>query len=343
MSNPSRSIPALARNFERKIIMQQLAQKLIATAQDRGGIANIYLIGCGGSLGALYPAKKFVDTEAVHTECIQINSNEFVHTPQAKLGPRSVAMVVSHQGNTPETVEAARVAREAGAQVVAFTYKEGDSPLAQQADHVVRYTWGDDHDISCEKTMLVLRLCCELVHGIEGYRNYHAFCQGVEKIDQLTKQALATSKDQAVEFSQNYKDDPFLYVMGSGAAFGAAYMESICIFMEMQWINSSAIHTGEFFHGPFEVTDENTPFILQISCGTTRELDLRALRFLESHAKRFITIDAKSLGLDAIDIRVVDYFEHSFFTNVYNIYNEFLAQARNHPLSTRRYMWKISY
>lgn len=48
--------------------------------------------------------------------------------------------------------------------------------------------------------------------------------------------------------------------MGSGAAYGAAYMESICIFMEMQWLDSSSIHTGEYFHGPFEITDANRPF-----------------------------------------------------------------------------------
>ena len=323
--------------------MHQIAQELIANAKNTGGIENIYLVGCGGSLGALYPAKKFIETEAVRTECVHINSNEFVHTPQSKLGPHSVVIAVSHQGNTPETVEAARVARESGAQVVAFTYKEGDSPLAQQADHVVRYTWGDGHDISREKVMLVLQLCCELIHGIEGYRNYHAFRQGIEKIDQLSKQAMSVSADSASAFSVEYKDDPFIYVMGSGAAFGAAYMESICIFMEMQWINSSAIHTGEYFHGPFEVTDESIPFVLQVSCGATRELDLRALRFLQAHAKRYVVIDAKSLGLDQIDSSVVDYFEHSFFSNVYTVYNEAISKARNHPLSTRRYMWKISY
>lgn len=323
--------------------MHQIAQQIIANSKDKGGIANIYLVGCGGSFGALYPAKKFIETEAVHTKCIHINSNEFVHTPQSNLGPCSVVIAVSHQGNTPETVEAARVAKVSGAQVVAFTYKEGDSPLSEQADFVVRYTWGDGHDVAREKVMLVLLLCCELLRGIEGYRNYDAFCKAVGQIDAITKSAMAVSTANGTAFAEEYKNDNFIYVMGSGAAFGAAYMESICIFMEMQWINSSAIHTGEYFHGPFEVTDEKAAFVLQISCGLTRELDLRALRFLKAHAKRFVVLDAKELGLDQIDSSVVDYFEHSFFSNIYTVYNEALAKARNHPLSTRRYMWKIQY
>ena len=45
---------------------------------------------------------------------------------------------------------------------------------------------------------------------------------------------------------KNIRDDSVIYTMGSGASYGAAYMESICIFMEMQWLDSSSIHTGEY-------------------------------------------------------------------------------------------------
>ena len=120
-------------------------------------------------------------------------------------------------------------------------------------------------------------------------------------------------------------------------------MESICIFMEMQWINSSSIHTGEFFHGPFEITDANIPFVIQVSEGSTRPLDERCLKFLNTYAKRIEVLDAKELGLSTIDASVVDYFNHSLFNNVYPIYNHALADARLPPLPTRRYMWKVQY
>ena len=113
--------------------------------------------------------------------------------------------------------------------------------------------------------------------------------------------------------------------------------------MEMQWIHSSSIHSGEYFHGPFEITDVETPFILQISEGRTRFLDERALTFLKQYAKRYEVLDAKELGLSTIDEAVVDYFNHSLFNNVYNVYNHALADARQHPLTTRRYMWKVEY
>ena len=111
----------------------------------------------------------------------------------------------------------------------------------------------------------------------------------------------------------------------------------------MQWINSACIHTGEFFHGPFEITDKEIPFILQLSEGSTRALDERAVAFLNQYAKRVEILDAKELGLSTIDVTVVDYFNHSLFNNVYVIYNKALADVRQHPLTTRRYMWKVEY
>ncbi|MNP55213.1 Fructosamine deglycase FrlB [compost metagenome] len=148
---------------------------------------------------------------------------------------------------------------------------------------------------------------------------------------------------RALTFAKNHKEDNVIYTMASGAGYGAAYMESICIFMEMQWINSSSIHSGEFFHGPFEITDAEIPFVIQISEGSTRPLDERALNFLNRYAKRVEVLDAKDLGLSTIDGSVVDYFNHSLFNNVYPVYNQALAAEREHPLTTRRYMWKVEY
>ena len=62
-----------------------------------------------------------------------------------------------------------------------------------------------------------------------------------------------------------------------------------------------------------------------------------------TYAKRIEVLDAKELGLSVIDPAVVDYFNHSLFNNVYPIYNHALAETRQHPLTTRRYMWKVAY
>ncbi|VEA30430.1 Fructoselysine 6-phosphate deglycase [Salmonella enterica subsp. enterica] len=71
--------------------------------------------------------------------------------------------------------------------------------------------------------------------------------------------------------------------------------------------------------------------------------DERALNFLKKYGRRIEVVDAKELGLSTIKTTVIDYFNHSLFNNVYPVYNRALAEARQHPLTTRRYMWKVEY
>lgn len=322
--------------------VKEIVAEIMEKKKEAGGIREVYFVGCGGSLGAFYPAKIFLETESASIRTGWYNSNEFVHNTPKVLGKNSVVITASHRGNTPETVKAADHAHKAGAAVIALTWSP-DSPVTNVSDYVVSYTFGEEKDMAGEKTIVGLMAAVELLNQTEGYENYDKFRDGVSRIDGIVKHARRHTEKRARAFAEEYKDDKVIYTMGSGAGYGAAYMESICIFMEMQWINSSSIHTGEFFHGPFEITDAESPFMIQISEGPTRELDERALAFLKKYARRIEVLDAKDLGLSTIDASVVSYFNHSLFNNVYDVYNRALAETRQHPLTTRRYMWKVEY
>lgn len=329
--------------------IREITAKIFEDKKEAGGVKSLYYVGCGGSFGALVPAANFMQRESTVLRSAVISSNEFLHSTPKDFGPNSIICLSCHKGNTPETIAAAKLGKEKGAAVILLTWLE-NSEIIPYGDYVVRYEFdaSPDHlagdiDYAGEKTLCALTLAVETVQRSEGYAHYEAYYKGLELITAVIRKARRQVAERALAFAKEHKDDSFIYTMGSGAAWGAAYMESICIFMEMQWIQSACIHTGEFFHGPFEVTDANVPFVIQINEGTTRELDERALRFLRSYGKRLEVLDAKELGLSVIDANVVDYFNHSLFNNVYPIYNHALAEERCHPLSTRRYMWKVPY
>lgn len=325
--------------------IKEIIGEILAKKQPDGGVDSVFYVGCGGSLGVMYPAKFFLERESLSLRTGWINSNEFVHSTPKTFGKNSIICLACHGGNTPETIAAARLGKEMGAAVILLTMKE-ESEITPYGDYVVRYAFSgtdEDMDFSMDKTMCALLVAVETLQQTEGYDNYEKFMDGVSRIDGIVKAAQTHVEKRAAAFGQEYRQDSFIYTMGSGASWASAYMESICIFMEMQWINSACIHTGEYFHGPFEVTDANIPFVVQVAEGSTRHLDERALNFLKRYAKRIEVLDAKELGLCTIDPAVVDYFNHSLFSNVYSVYNKALAEARQHPLSTRRYMWKVEY
>ena len=44
--------------------IKNIVKEILEEKKDIGGIKNIYFVGCGGSLGALYPAKTFMERES---------------------------------------------------------------------------------------------------------------------------------------------------------------------------------------------------------------------------------------------------------------------------------------
>ncbi len=310
--------------------------------EKREEIREVVFVACGGSLAAMYPAKYLLESEASNLRVGYLSSNEFVHATPKYVGETTLVIATSHQGTTSETVEAARVASSRGAAVISIAFKP-DSLLSEAGDYSLVYEYGPQARVSESKAALVMKIAFELLKVFESYEKETLVESSFEKLDVVVNKAKALVKRRAEQFAKDYKDEKNIYVMGSGSAYGAAYAYSICILMEMQWINSSSIHTGEFFHGPFEIVDYETPFILLMSEGRTRNLDERALRFLEKYARRFVVLDAKELGINLIDDSIVEFFNPLVFSNVLSVYSEELALERKHPLSRRRYMWKVEY
>ena len=45
--------------------IKAIVAEILENKKDEGGVKNIYFVGCGGSLGALYPAKAFMERESL--------------------------------------------------------------------------------------------------------------------------------------------------------------------------------------------------------------------------------------------------------------------------------------
>ncbi len=319
-----------------------LGDAIEARISDRGTIRNALLVGCGASRADLYPGRFLITREAKELHADTFTANEFVHATPGVLGEHSVVILCSHSGGTAETVESARIAQRAGALTVALTHNEtGDITAA--VDHTVLYEWGDDTRVDNNPMTIALALCLEVLQRTEGYAHYDAFRDAMTRIDGIVRAAQRTIHDSADAFGRRHKDDSPFYILSSGASYAHAYAFAICSLMEMQWLDAAAIHSGEFFHGPFEITDDATNFIVLVNEGRTRPLDERVLAFLDRHAKNVEVVDARALGLGELPETVVDYFNPVLFYSVLTVYRDALARVREHPVDMRRYMGKVEY
>lgn len=317
-------------------------KKIIEEITSEKQIKNLSFAGVGGSLACFYAAYYYVQREAKNITTSYTSANEFVHDTPACIGENSIVVIASRGGNTAETVEAGRVAKSKGATVIGLTHEAQDTGIHEVSDYTIVFEDGEGIPFEVGKSAYILKIAYETLYQVEGTGQYEAMVEAMNKMNELVPAAQKAIVLEAIQFSIQYKDNPVIYTMGSGTAWSAAQQETICILMEMQWINSAVIHTGEYFHGPFEITDPDTAFLLLKSTGKTKALDERAIRFLDQYNHHHTVIDLEKYGSHELG-EVSEYYDYDFHTALLDVFNHLLADMRDHPLSKRKYMWKYKY
>lgn len=318
-------------------IIAQVKQKMDAA----GGLKHVYFVGCGGSKAAIYPGCYLLENEAKTFGASTYTSNEFVHLVPKELDNRCIAVICSLKA-TPETVEAVKTARAAGAVTIAMTGSMSTG-MAAVGEYVVVYSNGDDQVYSDSNGANSLRIGFEILHQFEDWTYYEEAMAAYGKIDALIARGKEKCYPDAVKWGSDFKNDSIFYLLASGPSWGVAYSMGCCHFMEMQWKHAVVLHSGEYFHGPFETTDEELPVVLIMSVGRTRPLDERCLTFLKTYARRYLVLDARDFGLETLGEHVAEYFNAVVMIPIERFYVAQMAQASGHSMDLRRYMWKVAY
>ena len=279
-------------------------QEIVSEIHEKyPGINNVYYVGCGASQSDLYPSKYFLAKNARKIRTEVITANEFYYDPPVTVGEESIIITCSLGGNTPETVAAAKKAREIGAPVICLTNKE-DSPLAANADYPIVHGFFESYSAKMEKLTKCLELTAEILNQYEHYEHYEELLEGCRQIYRCIDNAIPFVKPFAEEFGNKYKN----------------------------------------FHGPFELVEKDKPYLLLVNDGPTRQMDLRALTFLKRFDAKVTVVDAKDYGLDKyVSASVKEYFNPILIDGILRLYGESIAEKRQHPLTMRRYMWKLEY
>ncbi len=230
-------------------ILDQVHEVVANAAKGAGTVRHVVWVAAGGSNGGFYPAHYFMTHEAKTVSSQMFTSNEFVMAPPAYLGPDTVAVICSMRG-TPETCKAAQVAKDHGAATIGLYVQE--SLLTQTCDQLIAYESIalDESRTERVNSSVGLALAMELVDQTEGYAHMAEAKRAFAQVDGLYRKAVERTTPLAADWAKQNKDERVIYVMGSGPAYGSAYIFSICNIEEMLQIASPTINSCEVFHGP---------------------------------------------------------------------------------------------
>ncbi|MGX7164074.1 SIS domain-containing protein [Enterococcus massiliensis] len=319
---------------------QNQIQRIIIGLKERE-IEQIYFVACGGSQALLMAGQYLFDKELSIPASVY-TANEFIYDQPKRLNEKSMVISCSHSGTTPETINATKLARNMGAMTISLSNEE-ESPLWKAAEFPLHYDWGVEADVSDLNKGIFYGLLFSILNFFTKSDKWDSCLTALSNLNDLSTKAKEKYEVCAKNWGIASKRNKLIYTIGSGINFGEIYSTSACWFMEMQWIHSNAIHSGEYFHGPFEITDYDVPFILVKSIGKTRHLDQRVHDFIEKYTKSVLILDQKDFDLSTIDESAKEYIAAILSGIVIRQMVEELAFQRGHSLEVRRYMWQVNY
>jgi len=323
------------------------ALKILDDAENEGkkaahnGFDKLFFVGCGAPYQMMKSVNYWADRFCPAINVRTYHAGEFVNLDPAALDERTIVLLGSHSGTTREVVGAAETLKEKPCKTFAFT-QIADSPLASAVDHVFAY--GESKQGYFSSLMLTLAFTSGFLSPTEKRWPDH---QEVMSSLRHLPGALADAKLKAAEkgrvAAEKLKGEEFVFFIGSGPMFTTAYIFAACFLMEMQWMHAFPLSAAEFFHGPFEVFDKDTPVVLMLGEDPSRPEAERVLAFCRKYLSEPIIYDSRDFEMPGISQAARAIFAPFILDSAMTNLVEQLAGLNNHPLTMRRYMGKVEY
>jgi fructoselysine 6-phosphate deglycase len=336
----------MASDVDKQAILDsyRAALGLLDTAAARGRaladkIDRIHLVGCGGPNRAMLPVEYWVEHFSSAIEVRRYFPAEFIRLNPKRLDGRTLVVLGSKSGSTPETVQAAEFARARPCHVIGITEKP-DSALARAVQDPLLMGAGSGGG---SMLMLLLALAGAVMEQRDNWDLFDPLMSSLRNLPQVLADVSAASDRRSAEDARLLKDDRILYHVAGGPMFATAYVWGVCVLMEMQWMHSVPLEAAEFFHGPFEIVDANTPLVLMKGEDPSRPLMERVERFCKKYTERLFIYDTKDYEMPGIDPRIRAIVGPQVLQQALRRISDRLAVWHAHPLTTRRYMWKTDY
>ncbi|RLP07927.1 glutamine--fructose-6-phosphate transaminase (isomerizing) [Propionibacterium australiense] len=265
--------------FMRKEIFEQpraVADTLLGRYSDHGELVldeirispemlrrvnKIIIIGCGTAYYAGMVAKYAIE-HWVRIGCeVELASEFRYRDPIVDAGTLCVA--ISQSGETADTLQAIRHAREQGAKVIAICNTNG-STIPRESDAVIYTHAGPEIGVASTKGFLTQLIACYLlglflaqVRGMKYGDEIRAIMDELAGMPQKVQQML-DGADGIYELAHQMVDQGDYVFLGRHVGYPAA-MEGALKLKEIAYLHAEGFAAGELKHGPIAIINPGMP------------------------------------------------------------------------------------
>jgi glutamine---fructose-6-phosphate transaminase (isomerizing) len=182
------------------------------------------------------------------------------------LGPDTLVIGISQSGETRDTIQAMKLARELGARTVAITNQMG-SQITREVDSFLLTRTGLEVGVAATKTfsaqvglMYLIGLELARVRETLPAEEIEFILDEVYRLPAKMRRFLRRSHP-IDEIAQRFYREPFFLFLGRHIGLPVA-LEGALKLKEISYIPTEAYSAGEMKHGPIALLEEGTPVVV---------------------------------------------------------------------------------
>ena len=264
-------------------------------------LRRVLIIGCGTSFHAGLIASYAMETFSGLPVQVDLASEFRYRRPV--LDDEVLVIGITQSGETLDTLAAMRLAREAGAPVLALTNIMG-SQATREADAVLFTRAGLEIGVAATKThvtqiaaLLLLTLHLARVRGTLSDDERQQAGLELREVPALVEDCL-WANPQVEEIARRYCAEPFFLYLGRHIGYGVC-LEGALKLKEIAYIPTESYAAGEMKHGPIALLEEGSPVVVVATDGPVYSKVVSNIEEVRARGAEVIAVATE--GNDAIE------------------------------------------
>lgn len=244
-----------------RVIPESLGPK---TTEMLDQVENIHIVACGTSYHAGCVGKYWIEALAGVPTQVEIASEyRYRHVV---VPPKTLFVTLSQSGETADTLEALRMARDQGYIGTLTICNSAHSSMVRESDLVMMTQAGPEIGVASTKAFTTQLLSILLVTLMMAKHRGLPVEAEQEFVANLTHAAAASDltlkmSDELKELAKDFANKNHTLFLGRGPMWPIA-MEGALKLKEISYIHAEAYAAGELKHGPLALIDEEMPVVV---------------------------------------------------------------------------------
>ena len=268
------------------------------------GIDKIIMIGCGTASYAGQVARYAIEHWCRIPVEVELSSEFRYRDPV--VGEKTLVVAISQSGETMDTIQAIRHAREQGAKVVAIVNTPG-STISRESDAVILTHAGPEIAVASTKAFTSQVTACFILGlylaQVRGNKYADEIADYMDKLARVPEaiQKVLDSGETVRQFARTMKDATSVIYLGRHVGYPVA-LEGALKLKEICYIHAEGFAAGELKHGPIALVDEGQPVVVIVPTPRRPELHAKVLANIqEVRARGARTIVIAEEGDTSVD------------------------------------------